>query len=771
MKQFRQSQKFSFAKSSFLLALLTLFLFNSCGPARHLKEDEKLLTKVSINSISKNKYGSELKSIAKQKPNRKLLGLFKIYLGIYNLYYHKEKSKIKDKLGEAPVVYDSSLNMVSVDLMNRYLNNRGYYDNKVSVEARVLKKWAKMKFHVDKGKRYNIDQLTHSIKDKNIEAIFLSDSLNAKIYVGSPFDLEKLKEERARIERLLKNHGYYKFSREYVVFEVDTFESNNSAQLKLLIKNPLVNYPGTDSLVEDRHHTYTISNVYVRMDYDAQNVQGLIGDTTKVDSMFFIDLKGEKFNKKAISRITYIRPENTYSLNVQEQTYRNLSALKVFSYVSIKYEPDYNSSETRLNAFIDLNPRKQKSLTIETEGTNNGGNLGINGAVNFQNNNTFKGAEILNVSLTGGLEAQRILTDGTDNEVIEGIPFNTLEFGPVISLEVPRFLLPISADKFSPKGNPRTTINASYNLQNRPDYRRAVTKTYIAYSWNETATKTHIVQPFDLSYIKLDPSNQFRELLTTIQNPFLRNSYTDNLIMASKYSFILNTKTTNRLRNYIFFRGNIESAGNLLALASDVLKVQENVDGTHDIANIRFAQYVRTDLDFRYYHRFNINRLVYRFATGLGVPYGNSLAMPFEKSFYAGGANGIRAWRARELGPGNLPDSTERNVDQIANMSIEANVEFRFPITNLFEGAAFVDAGNIWNFDQSGSNKETQFKTNKVWDGTAIGVGAGIRLNFSFFILRLDAATKIKDPSLKDPNLISPQWSDTNLNLGIGYPF
>ena len=163
--------------------------------------------------------------------------------------------------------------------------------------------------------------------------------------------------------------------------------------------------------------------------------------------------------------------------------------------------------------------------------------------------------------------------------------------------------------------------------------------------------------------------------------------------------------------------------------------------------------------------------MVYRFATGLGVPYGNSIAMPFEKSFYAGGANGIRAWRARELGPGNLPDSTERNVDQIGNMNIETNIEFRFPITNVIEGAAFVDAGNIWNYNQKDSREETRFETGKLWDGTAIGFGGGLRLNFTFFILRLDAATKLKDPSLETPNELTPQWRQTNLNLGIGYPF
>lgn len=332
--------------------------------------------------------------------------------------------------------------------------------------------------------------------------------------------------------------------------------------------------------------------------------------------------------------------------------------------------------------------------------------------------------------------------------------------------------MPFLADKISPRGNPRTSFNASYNLQDRPDYRRNVTKTYISYTWNASTTTTHVVQPFDLSYIKLDPSENFSEVLNNIQNPFLRNSYTDNFILASKYSYILNTKNSNKLKNHVYFRGNIETAGNLLAAASNSWNPNVNeVDGSRNIAGIRYAQYVRADVDLRYYQKFNWNKIVYRFASGLGLPYGNSVAMPFEKSFYAGGANGLRAWRARELGPGNLPDSIERNVDQIGNMSLEGNIEWRIPVTSILEGAFFVDAGNIWNYQQKDTRDETEFEFGKLWDGTAVGFGVGLRLNFSFFILRFDGATKLKDPSSENPNLLSPKWRETNLNLGIGYPF
>jgi outer membrane protein assembly factor BamA len=736
-----------------------------------LEDGERLLTSVKVKSEEKLKEKDELKTIPKQQPNRKLLGIFKIYLGIYNLYYHKENSKIKDKIGEPPVIYDSTYNVTSADLMSRYLNNKGYYDNTVRSEAKLKKKRANVTYIIDKGKRYKIQQIAYELPDPDIKAMFLADSSKSLIKIGSPLDLELLKKERIRIERLLKNNGYYKFSREYVIFKADTFFNSKSVNLRLSIKNPVEKVAYSDSLIEKRHQRYTISKVYVRMDYTNLQVRPEKVDTLHYDSLLFVNLP-VWMKEKAIGRIIELEAGKLYRLDRQEQTYRNLSALRIFSYVSIQYESDYSIGGNNLVAYIDLNRTKRKSLTIETEGTNNGGNLGLNGSVNFQNNNTFGGAELLNISLSGGLEAQQILTENNDDQVIDGfLPFNTVEFGPEVSLEVPRFLLPLNADRFSVKGNPRTTFNASYNFQERPDYRRNVTKTYIAYSWNETATKTHIVQPFDLSYIKLYPSEEFRKVLESIENPFLVNSYTDNLIMALKYSFILNTKTSNRLKNYLFFRGNLESAGNTLSLLSDGWNDQENSDGSKEVAGIRYAQYVKTDVDFRFYQNFNYNQLVYRFAAGLGIPYGNSVAMPFEKSFYAGGANGIRAWRARELGPGNLPDSIQRAADQIGNMSLEGNLELRFPITSLLEGAAFLDAGNIWNLNQKDSRESTDFELSSLWRGTAIGVGSGIRFNFNFFILRLDLATRLKDPALEDPNELKIQWKKTNLNLGIGYPF
>lgn len=757
----------------FIAIGVVLFYLSSCGPARHLKEDQRLLTKIKIKSAGKVDFKEELSSISRQKPNRKLLGLFKIYLGIHNLYHDREDVKIKNKLGEAPVIYDSTLLPTSIELMNKYLNNQGYYENEVRASTKFKKKRAQIVYHINQGEAYKVSELKYSISDPSIAQVVAQNKQDAFLKEGSLFGLNTIRDERLRIERLMRNKGYYNFTREYVVFKADTQQKSKSANVTIEIKNLEEEKISetNDSTRTIFHPVFTIKDVIVRIDYAQQNIKQNSRDTLETDQLKFIEFELDRFRREVIARNIYMRPGDVFNVTAQEQTYGNLASLGIFSFVSIQYDYDF-SDGNGLIVYINLNPRKQKALTLETEGTNNGGNLGMNGTVSLRNNNAFRGAEHFNISLSGGLEVQQILTENNDNLVGDGfLPFNTFEFGPEISYEVPRFLLPISQKRFSPKGNPRTSINASYDFQQRPDYLRYVSKLFLAYSWNETPKKRHIIQPVDLSYIKLDPSNDFIRVLENINNPFLKNSYTDNFILATKYSFIYNSQLQDEKEDHVFFRFNIESAGNAVSLLNESVVQDQNEDGSYNLAGIRYAQYFLSDLDIRFYQQLNENQMVYRFSAGVGLPYGNSNAMPFEKSFFAGGANGIRAWRVRELGPGTISDSSVTLIDQIGNLKIESNFEFRFPVTKVIEGAAFADLGNIWNVEQDDIRAETEFELNRLWEATAIGLGAGLRLNFTFFLLRFDFATPFKDPSAANPSNISPQWRRSNLNLGIGYPF
>ena len=760
---------FLLRKSKFLWIMVLACIFYSCNSTKYLKEDEVLLRKVKFKYNSRPILKDEIKSLSKQKPNRKLLGIFNLYVGAYNLYYNKPESKVRENIAEAPVVYDSTLNIKSLENMTKHLRNKGYYDNNLTASHKIKGKRAYLTYKVDLGKLYRINNTEVEIEDSAVAKVINSKAVNPLVNKGEPFDLEIIDKERKSIEKQLKNKGYYKFSKDFVVFEVDSSMSKKEVDIKTTIKNRKLSGEVIDSLYSIGHQVFNISKVYVRMNVK-NNKDGLINkDTVSFDSINFININPKKLKPQALARLVYLRPGDIFRQDLQELTYKNLSGLKIFSYISITYEDDPASPNNRLIAYIDLTPRKPKSYTVQTEGTNTGGNLGINGTLSFQNINTFKSGENLKVEIHGGLEAQTILTDDAD-VVDDFLPFNTYEYGPEVSLTVPRFILPFNASKFSQKVNPRTTFSTSYNVEQRPDYRRNISKTFVSYSWNETSTKTHIIQPVDISFIQLDESEAFKKELEEIDDPFLRNSYTDNFILSSKYSFILNTQAENILNNYIYFRGNIETAGNLLSLLTNNSKKVEG-ENYKEIAGIRYAQYVRTDIDFRFYQNAEYNQMVYRFATGVGLPYGNSISMPFEKSFYAGGSNDIRAWQARELGPGNLADSSKGAVDQIGNMSIIGSVEFRFDVTKVIEGAAFIDAGNIWNLNQDEGREETQFAFNTLWQSLAIGPGIGIRFNFSFFIFRFDFATPIKDPGKPNPFEIKPQWDKTNLNFGIGYPF
>lgn len=764
------------SKSNFLffclvLASLILLSMNSCGPARHLPKGELLLSKVKIKSEGSKLNKSKLQEYLKQEPNRQLLGLFKIYLGIYNLYYNKPESRIRERLGEPPVVYDSSLTARSAEQLHLYLNNRGFYDNTVSYKVKKTKKKAKVSYSIKKGKIYKINSIGHQIQAPNISPYFYADTARSLIKKGFDFSTEILQNERERISRNLKNNGFYYFSKEYIYFEADTSETSKSADLTLIIKKYEKKNYESDSIEIRPHQQYHLNNIFVRLDYDMNLFYQASGDTVEVDGIYFISSKQErKFNQKALARVITLRKGDLYQIKNQELSYRNLAGLRTFKYISIRFEESIKDGF--LDVFVELSPRKFKSFTIQTETTNSGGNLGINGSFVYQNNNTFKGAEILSIGLNGGLEAQQTLDEVEDEEVLNGkLPFNTFEFGPEISLEVPRFLIPFKADRYSMKGNPKTHFNASYNYQERPDYKREVSKIFMAYSWNESPTKTHIVHPFDFSFINLDPSPEFRTVLENIDNPFIRNSYQDNLIMAIRYSFIFNNQTTNPLLDSWFFRANAESAGNFLSLINSERAENRNLDGTYNVWGIRYAQYVRTDLDLRFYQNHQYSSMVYRFAGGIGLPYGNSKALPFEKSFFAGGANGIRAWKARELGPGSLSDEEANEIDQIGNMNLEINLEYRFDITNVIEGALFMDGGNIWEFNQSDPREDTNFELDKLWNDVAIGVGTGIRLDFNFFMVRFDLAAPIKDPSNVDPKAFDLKLRESNLNIGIGYPF
>tara|TARA_R110001592_G_C13163072_1_gene749103 strand:- start:35 stop:2218 length:2184 start_codon:yes stop_codon:yes gene_type:complete len=727
------------------------------------------LQKVKITTYNKKIDKEELYRINKQKPNKKILGLFRFHLGAYNLFY-KRVENFKNTIGEPPVIYDSTLTSSSAKQIGLYLNNRGYFHNNVTYATKTRKNKIKLYYNIKSGVPYTINKLTYNFKDPNLGGYVLYKKENTLIKPGKNFDVDVLDKERERIKRILKERGYYYFSNSFIKYKVDTTIGNNKVNVELqILNNKTKDIDSEDSYTETPHEKYTINDINLFIGKNIKNQGTNSFDTISYQDIMLHYNNKLQFKPKMLRHSINFKPKETYSLVDQNITYKHLSELKLFKNISIQYE---EIDSNRLNSNIYLTPLASKSFAIEGIGTNTGGDLGIEGNIIYQNKNLFRGGERLTIKLKGGLEIQRIVSVSVDENEIFGSPFNTVEFGPEVSLEFPRFLLPFSLEKFSKRANPKTTISSALNFQQRPEYSRNLAQFSFGYFWNETAYKKHFVTPFNISYIKLNLTPEFQAKIDAENNPFLKNSYTDHFISAIQYSFIFNNQEINKIRNFAYFKFNFETSGNLLSSINKISNSPKSeVTGAYDFLGIRYAQYFKTEFDFRHYTKNKLTSFVKRIAIGVGKPYGNLNVLPFEKSFFAGGSNGIRAWQARSLGPGSLPDSLTSTVNQIGELKIEANIEYRFDITKVFEGALFVDAGNIWILNKDEQRPNAEINLGRFYQDLAIGFGTGLRLDFNFFIIRFDVATPLKNPSSDNPKEYRVLIKNTTLNLGIGYPF
>jgi len=410
----------------------------------------------------------------------------------------------------------------------------------------------------------------------------------------------------------------------------------------------------------------------------------------------------------------------------------------------------------------------RQAFTVELEGTNSGGNLG--GAVNFiyQNKSLFHGAEFFSMKLKGAYE--------TLNAELTGFR-DSKELGIEASLRLPKFLMPYPAkENFIRKHGPKTVLLAGYNYQKMPVYTRTVANLTIGYSWKGNRFTNHDFNPLFLDVVNLpyiDPSYKLR--IDT--SSYLAYSYRDVMVLGGNYNFVFNDQMIKKSKDYWFIRLGFDAAGNILSLAYNLAKV-EKVDDSYNLFGQPFAQYIKGEADISYHYKINeASSAVYRLFTGIGWPYGNSKAMPFEEQYFGGGSNDIRAWMVRTLGPGSYSLADSSFINQTADIKLEANAEYRFKLFWIIEGAVFVDAGNIWTFREDPDRPGAQFKFNKFLDDMAVGTGFGLRLDIKFVILRADIGLKLRDPRIATGSKWIPLSRPFNLRddtafvIGIGYPF
>lgn len=807
-----------------------------------MKENEFLLTKNSLKENGTDIDDNDIEAFIRQKPNRKVLKLVRFNLWLYNQVdkqkmldkkekrdarfdrinakrlaknakrnnkrtakgkptklpnlKNKEKPTFRESImeaGEPPVVLDTFLTKITKNQLQKFIFSKGYFDSKVrdSLFLDIKNKRAKTYYFISKSKRYSIQNITYKIEDPLIEYFILNDSMSSLIKYNAYYDEEILQKERERITESQLNNGFFYFAPEYVNYLVDTNLVGQKVDVTIGVKMFSKSYSETnDSLVYINHPRFYIENVYVIpeniVDFKGRANEAYMKDTLEYNGIKILHNNKLLFHKKDLTRDISISPSQLYQQNLAEETYKGLSNLKVFKSVYIQYikNPYYSD---KLDCYIVCQPVVKQAVTIETEGTNTSGNLGIAGSLVFQNKNAFKGAELVELKLKGSLTAQKQFntTESTGINNVQST-FNTIQFGPELNFTFPRPLFPFTLFYYKRNLNekryfvqPKTIVNLSVNYQSRPEFNRTISNISYGFKFkNSKGLFSYDVIPLEAYIVKAKLFGSFQSDLLKLNDFYLLNSFQDHITTLSKISATFNNQGLAKKRNLMYLRMSISSSGNILRGLYSITDQPQDSQGRYLIQDIPFSQFVKLDVDYRFYFQIRkLGKLVYRLAGGVGKPLKNLTSLPYEQSFFGGGPNSNRAWRARTLGPGSYsqPDSVTSRYDKIGDIQIETNLEYRFHIFKSFYGAWFADAGNIWLSYNDPNKPNGEFKLDKFYKEIAIGSGFGLRYDFSFFVLRLDAAMRVHDPQYAE----GKRWvfgkqtlrESAILNFGIGYPF
>ena len=787
MIRHRTNIKITFPK--LIILLVIILTAASCNPTKYVPSGERLLNRNELvleetgeqmpATVSK----SALKPYLRQQPNKKILGM-RFYLGLYNLS-DIEKDKWPHswlrRIGEEPVIFDPSAADRAAGQIGSYLQTKGFFNASVKDSIITKRNEVEVIYTVDPGKPYTIADIRYEIQDSLLYSLVMIDTMNCTIERGMIYDVDLLQKERQRLERFIRDIGFYAFSTENIFFRIDS---------TLMTHQVIVYYVVSRMSTTDRygrtqysnHMMYRVKDVYVYPSFDPR--MALTGgdkytmtmDTTFIKGIYFVAPPGKTSVKpEVITRALYVLPGTLFSVTNAEQTEKHLAELKNHRLVNITYNDvgtvrRENRNEGMLDCVIQLTPMERQSFTVELEGTNSGGNIG--GALNliYQNKSLFRGAEVFSLKLKGAYE--------TLTEKVTGFK-NTQQYGIEANLRLPRFLIPFpSKENFVRKHDPHTVLQAGYNYQKVPVYARSVANLSLGYSWTGNKYTRFNVNPLSFNVVRLhyvDP--EFQEMIDNMS--YLAYSYRDVRIIGGKYNFVFNNQMIQRARRFWNISCKFDAAGNLLYLAYQAVGAGQAEDGTYRLFSEPFAQFIKGEVDASYHYRLNDNSsIVYRLFAGLGWPYGNSGVMPFEEQYFGGGANDIRAWMVRSLGPGSYVLPRGSPVNQIADMKLEMNAEYRLKLFWILEGAVFVDAGNIWTIRADNDRPGSQFKFNTFLDDIAVGTGVGLRFDIKFLLLRLDLGLKLRDPRAMDE---ASKWiwlgrgfdfkNDKTIVIGIGYPF
>ena len=760
---------------------LLLGLFTACSPTRHLQKGDYWLNKLEIKGLDNNKLQNGLKNNIKFRLNKKILGFYPLYLQAYNFGLDGRDSNairrfFREKVGEEPLLLDSQIIKATLPALEQYLFNQGYFGSELGFEVKIQKrrKRAKVTFNAALAKPYTINNISYSIYDRLLNQLVQKNMEQRMFNPGDIFTTDALADERERLQSLLRNNGYFQFNKEFISFEIDSNLQSHQLNVSLEIKNPSL---------YDRHMQFSVGDIFLTLKHNFEPIEATDFDTVK-DGLY-VNLRSYPMDASVLSKVISIETGSLYQENQFKKMYNNLMDIALINAVDFRFQTD--SLNEQIHTFIVLSPGKQHDITIEPQGitsdrstalqANSNRIWGLANQIQYRNKNTFRKAEVFEIRSNTSFEFQ------LNNRL-----FYFSNFEQIVSASITQpffwFQEKIIYNKLNKKlgyvKNPRTVYDLSLIFENNIDFLRNVALIHYSYNADIKYGSLKLV-PLEISLNKVtfkpgtifDPEN----------NPALANLLNTSFIPSSRLEWFYNDKGLSKSGNYHIFRWNVlELAGNLLHFTyKDILKKPLPADGIYKVWNTNYYQFVKSDFDLRYHtNPERQNRWAFRTRFGIALPIkpalGNSILVPFERRFFIGGANSLRGWRPRGVGPGSYYDSIGNQLIRSGELIIETSAELRFQIfEKTLEGALFFDAGNIWNAYKDSVLVGAEIST-RFYKHLALNSGVGIRWNFGFFVARLDWGWQLFDPKFGYRyNMLLSEYAylsrHTTFNFGLGYPF
>lgn len=777
-----------------IITLTFLVTVWGCSTVRHVPDGSMLLDNVSIKiTDTAGVETAELYNYLRQTPNHKVLGFAKLQLGTYNLSGSdttKWYNRWLRRMGQPPVIFSPELTEASRRQLQLAMINKGYMGATVEVDtiARHEKKKVNVDYNITLGKAHRISSLAYDIADTAVSRVLMADSARFLLRPGQPLDRTMLDAERTQMAERLRNHGYFAFTKDYITFIADTAENSLDVDLTLVVNPPRLDHVATTLAAADSarlHERYEIDRVIFVADGTSAAATRIGEMTPECDTVRYGDITvmypdGDRYiNASTLSDKCFLVPGHIYSAQSVDRTYEALAQLGILKSINIELQPlPEVDGIRRLDAYIYLTRNKKQNVSFELEGTNSEGDFGFGVGLNYQHRDIGNRSNLLSTKL-------RVNYESLSGNLSDLINDRYTEYAGEVGLTFPKFLFPFLSRDFRLRQKATTELAVSANYQERPEYTRIIAGAAWKYKWSTRDNRERrTFDLIDINYVYLPESTIDFINQIAPSNPLLRYSYEDHFIMRTGYTY---NRTNRRIvnptpgrisfqRRIYSLRAAVETAGNLLYALSSI-DGQKREDGVYKLFGIQYAQYAKAEFDYSYAMNFDLRHgLAFHFGTGIGVPYGNSRVLPFEKRFYAGGANGVRGWSVRTLGPGSFDsrNSVTDFINQCGDIRLEMSMEYRAKLFWVFEGAAFIDAGNIWTIHNYENQPGGMFHFSTFWKQIAAAYGAGLRMDFTYFILRFDLGVKAYNPAMNQERwpLLHPHWKrDTAFHFAVGYPF